>query len=183
MIPYMSVFRRIVAWLLWRFEGFDNTETAEFEVLLESALDMMRKVVEYYDDSEVASIMRYAADPIRQLRDDLQRTNAVLQDVEHDESVAWDRVRKAEAENATLRQQLADVTESMGRVDERCAKLRELAEKAWKVAEMLCQAWDGPCHADGVSIKPPCPLDERDELCVYGLIQRDLRELGVEVDA
>lgn len=62
------------------------------------------------------------------------------------------------------------------------AKLRELAEKAWKAAEMLCQAWDGPCHADGVSIKPPCPLDERDELCVYGLIQRDLRDLGVEVD-
>jgi hypothetical protein len=37
------------------------------------------------------------------------------------------------------------------------------------------------CHADGVSIKPPCPLNERDELCVYGLIQRDLREMGVEV--
>lgn len=62
------------------------------------------------------------------------------------------------------------------------AKLRELAEKAWKVAEMLCQAWDGPCHDDGVSIKPPCPMDERDELCVYGLIQRDLRELGIGVD-
>lgn len=33
MIPYMSVFQRIVAWLLWRFEGFGNTETAEFEIL------------------------------------------------------------------------------------------------------------------------------------------------------
>lgn len=62
------------------------------------------------------------------------------------------------------------------------AKLRELAEKAWKAAEMLCQAWEGPCHADGVPIYAPCPLDERDELCVYGLIQRDLRDLGVEVD-
>ena len=62
------------------------------------------------------------------------------------------------------------------------ARLRELAEKAWKAAEMLCQAWEGPCHADGVSIKPPCPLNERDELCVYGLIQRDLRELGIEVE-
>lgn len=62
------------------------------------------------------------------------------------------------------------------------ARLRELAEKAWKAAEMLCQAWNGPCHADGASIKPPCPLDERDELCVYGRIQRDLRELGIEVD-
>lgn len=33
MIPYMSVFRRIIAWLLWRIEGFDSTETAEFEIL------------------------------------------------------------------------------------------------------------------------------------------------------
>lgn len=62
------------------------------------------------------------------------------------------------------------------------ARLRELAEKAWKAAEMLCQAWEGPCHADGVPIYAPCPLDERDELCVYGLIQRDLRELGIEMD-
>ena len=31
------------------------------------------------------------------------------------------------AENAALRTQLADVTESMGRVEERCAKLRKLA--------------------------------------------------------
>lgn len=62
------------------------------------------------------------------------------------------------------------------------ARLREMAEKAWKAAEMLCQAWNGPCHADGASIKPPCPLDERDELCVYGQIQRDLRELRIEVD-
>ena len=32
------------------------------------------------------------------------------------------------AENAKLRQQLANVTESMGRVEERCAKLREELE-------------------------------------------------------
>lgn len=74
---------------------------------------------------------------------------------------------------------LATIAESLEAENDR---LRKLAEKAWKAAEMLCQAWSGPCHADGASIKPPCPLDERDELCVYGLIQRDLRELGVEVD-
>lgn len=131
-----------------------------------------------------ASVLRDAADTIWQLRDDLQRANA---------------------ENTTLRQQLADVTESMGRVEERCAKLREyierkqhlqdfarlvdensklrkLAEKAWKTAERLCQAFDGPCSADGVTIYDPCPLAERDEECVYGSLQRDLRELGVEVD-
>lgn len=33
------------------------------------------------------------------------------------------------SENAVLRQQLADVTESMGRVEERCAKLREYIER------------------------------------------------------
>ena len=108
--------------------------------MISGLIDELRKLAEYYDGSEVASIMRYAADTIWQLRDDLQRTNA---------------------ENASL---------------------RELAEKTWKVAEKLCQAWDGPCHADGASIKPPCPLDERDELCVYGQLQRDLRELGVEVE-
>ena len=61
------------------------------------------------------------------------------------------------------------------------ARLRELAEKAWKTAERLYQAFDGPCKDDGVTTYKPCPLGERDEECVYGLIQRDLRELGVEV--
>lgn len=60
-------------------------------------------------------------------------------------------------------------------------KLRRLAEKAWKTAERLCQAFDGPCRDDGTTIYKPCPLGERDEECVYGLIQRDLRELGIEV--
>ena len=73
--------------------------------MLSAQIDELRKAAEYYDDSEVASIMRYAADTIWQLRDDLQRTNA---------------------ENAALRMQLADVTESMGRVEERCAKLRSM---------------------------------------------------------
>lgn len=45
-----------------------------------------------------------AADTIWQLRDDLQRANAAVQDAEHDESMAWDRVRKAESENAKLRE-------------------------------------------------------------------------------
>jgi hypothetical protein len=50
-----------------------------------------------------ASEMEDAADTIWQLRDDLQRANSAVQDAEHDESMAWDRVRKAEAENAKLR--------------------------------------------------------------------------------
>lgn len=58
---------------------------------------------------ECADLMSDAADTIWQLRDDLQRTNAVLMDVEHDESVAWDRVRKAEAENRRLRESCSEL--------------------------------------------------------------------------
>lgn len=62
------------------------------------------------------------------------------------------------------------------------AKLRELAERSWKSAERLCQAFDGPCRDDGVTIAKPCPMGERDEECVYGQLQRELRECGIEVD-
>ena len=61
------------------------------------------------------------------------------------------------------------------------AKLRELAERAWKSAERLCQAFDGPCSDDGVTIAKPCPMGERDEECVYGQLQMALRECGVDV--
>lgn len=40
------------------------------------------------------------------------------------------KLREVETENATLRQQLADATESMGRVEERFAELRELLSQA-----------------------------------------------------
>jgi hypothetical protein len=50
--------------------------------------------------------MNDAADTIWQLREDLQRANAAVQYAEHEESVAWDRVRKAEAETAKLRELL-----------------------------------------------------------------------------
>ena len=61
------------------------------------------------------------------------------------------------------------------------AKLRELAERAWKTAERLCQAFDGPCSDDGVTIAKPCPMDGRDEECIYGQLQKELLELGIEV--
>jgi len=73
--------------------------------MLSAQIDELRKMADgqatFRDAREV---MLKAADTIWQLRDDLQRTNAVLMDVEHDESVAWDRVRKAEAENRRLRE-------------------------------------------------------------------------------
>lgn len=53
---------------------------------------------------QAATLMMEAADTILELRDDLQHANDAVQDAEHDESCAWDRVRKAEAENARLRE-------------------------------------------------------------------------------
>ena len=38
------------------------------------------------------------------------------------------------SENAALRQQLTDVAESMGRIEERCAKLRELVADMYEMA-------------------------------------------------
>ena len=63
------------------------------------------------------------------------------------------------------------------------AKLRELAVRAYKAARMMCEAWDGPCqnNSDVLSWGVPCPTDERDEQCVFGQLERDMRELGVEV--
>lgn len=80
----------------------------------------------------------------------------------HDNAALIDRCERLEAENA---------------------KLRELAERAWKTAERLCQAFEGPCRDDGVTIVKPCPMGERDEECVYGQLQSELRECGVVVDA
>ena len=60
--------------------------------------------------------LRKAADTICELRGALQ--------------VASVDYGQLAAENAKLRQQLEDVTVSMGRVEERCTKLRELAQRA-----------------------------------------------------
>lgn len=62
--------------------------------------------------------------------------------------------------------------------------LRELAVRAYKTARMMCEAWDGPCqsNSDVPSWRVPCPTDERDEQCVFGQLERDMRELGVEVE-
>jgi DNA repair ATPase RecN len=73
-------------------------------------------------------------------------------------------------ENAQLRQQLADVTESMGRVEERCAKLRELVRD---YERCTMHAGCSRCEYDG-KLSTHCPLSpcfpDTDEL----------RELGVE---
>lgn len=114
--------------------------------MLSAQIDELRKLAEYYDDSEVASIMRYAADTIWQLRESVHR-------------------ERAEAD--TLRTQLADVTESMGRVEERCAKLRELARELHSEYRYLRVRF----HRTYVQ------QEER-----MRAIERRMRELGVEVD-
>lgn len=73
-----------------------------------------------------------------------------------------ERLQNLADENAKLRTQLADVTESVGRVEERCAKLREYAAKAWSLFIR-----HGAVHA--------CDLSEVDA------VRDGLRELGIEV--
>lgn len=48
-----------------------------------------------------------------ELRDDLQRAKDDLLESEHDESRAWDRVRKVEADNDELRKLLLDFRDAM----------------------------------------------------------------------
>lgn len=117
---------------------------------------------------QAATLMMEAADTILSLRDraqDLQAENAKLRD----------------GANA-MRQLYED--ELKHALDEN-AKLRELAARAYKTARMMCEAWDGPCqsNSDVPSWRVPCPTDERDEQCVFGQIERDMRELGAEVTA
>ena len=89
--------------------------------MLSMQIDGLRRWADLYDGTTkpemakelqrpyLAQELRDAADTILELRDDLQRANSNLQDAEHDESVAWDRVRKAERESARLRELVRDM--------------------------------------------------------------------------
>ena len=116
---------------------------------------------------QAATLMMDAADTIWELRES---------------------VHKERAEADRLRTQLADVTVSMGRVEERCAKfrdenakLRELVRDVNKDAHMLCEAWEGSCskEAEGMSLHAVCPIGDTNELCVFGKLADRMRELGV----
>lgn len=82
------------------------------------------------------------------------------------------RIDQLEAENDNLRTQLADVTESIGRMEERNAKLRELC------ADMF----NGMC-----GYEHDCRYCEHFEMCEGQYFvgeceyNRRLRELGVEL--
>ena len=78
------------------------------------------------------------------------------------------------AENAKLRTQLADVTESVGRVEGRCAKLRKLVRKVLQFERAGCERcpYASTCDVDCL-YESDCPMRKD--------IEQDMRELGVEV--
>ena len=121
--------------------------------MLSAQVDELRSMAESVGLAvpQAATLMMEAADTILELRGSVHR-------------------ERADAD--ILRQQLADVTESMGRVEERCVKLRELAGELWTYAEqeLLC---DENCPYGDT-----CDWMEPTVACVF---KRRMRELGVEV--
>lgn len=79
--------------------------------MISGQVDRLRTAAQTYrrlGNHSAESMLIDAADTIWELRDDLQRANADVRDAEHEESRAWDRVRKAEADNAKLRELVQD---------------------------------------------------------------------------
>ena len=135
--------------------------------MISAQIDGLREMagkLESYDQGygTICQALRDAADTIWQLRDDLQRANAENAKLRSElESVGtaaylYGRTDLAD-ENDKLRTQLADVTESIGRMEERCAKLRELLQRTW-------DAFHDATAREFITVK------------------NELRELGVEVD-
>lgn len=101
-------------------------------------------------------------DKLRAERDEWHRVAVSKQDI-------IDHMRDARVEDAKLRTQLADVTESMGRVEERCAKLRELVrdyDKCLDTALYLAGNAGYPCMPDSG---------------LFSSLHPRMRELGIEV--
>lgn len=146
--------------------------------MISSQIDALRKAAQNYRD-----LGKHEAEQML--------LDAATQDAEHDESMAWDRVRKAEAENAKLREQVerlhadqahwelgncpscpnvADLQEAL----EQNAKLRELAHL---VAEYVSAD-----QCEGCVTKRACNAGELDMCWIRKAILEKLRELGIEVD-
>lgn len=103
--------------------------------MISAQIDELRRYADMEDCTFplLASALRDAADTIWQLRDDLQRANDAVQDAEHDESMAWDRVRKAEAENAKLRELCHELLYNL--MPELCGKAFWCRDKDWHKCE------------------------------------------------
>ena len=164
--------------------------------MISAKIDELRQMADgqaTYRDARV--VMLQAADTIWQLRDDLQRANAAVQDAEHDESMAWDRVRKAEAENAKLREQMERLV-TLLRVDCDIEASWDGLRKFWSIelTDGGCLMRDRVCmgEAENAKLRELCadawhlftehgavhPCD----LPVVDAVRERMRKLGVEVD-
>ena len=90
------------------------------------------------------------------------------------------RAMSEQAENVTLRQQLADVTESMGRVEERCTKLRDALK------ELVVGTHAEMCADRGMWRCRECVMYHGDESCAVAdameLLGIDMYGKPMEVD-
>lgn len=124
--------------------------------MISAQIDELREIADdiesRYGYPTAVKALRDAADTIWQLRDDLQRANAAVHDAEHDESMAWDRVRKADSKNA---------------------KLRELAKKLVIFAFARC--------ADCDLLDASCTLVPTQKCLLWNECESAVRELGIEV--
>jgi len=153
--------------------------------MISKLIDELRQMADgqaTYRDAR--AVMLQAADTIWQLRDDLQRANAAVQDAEHDESMAWDRVRKAEADNAKLR----DGANAMRQLYEdelkhalaENAKLRESLEYAnneWEKESMEYLS----TQVENAKLREL--VDYMTPIALYGASEQErdrMRELGVD---
>jgi hypothetical protein len=107
----------------------------------------------------MGSILSEAADTICELRDNLQCANEAVRDAEHDESMAWDRVRKAEAESVKLRELVRDMYASISHAN----------EADWFYFERDKPGCGMSCTVNG-------------EACGLRALADHMRELGIEVD-
>jgi hypothetical protein len=48
MIPYMKFKTRVIAWILWKFEGFDSMDKAEFRILSHPSLLKTTSILREY---------------------------------------------------------------------------------------------------------------------------------------
>lgn len=124
--------------------------------MLSSQCDELREYAKRADGTFplLSGALRNAADIILELRDDLQRANNDLQDAEHDESVAWDRVRKAERENVKLRELADEMLENL--MPEICEKAYWCRDKDWRTcSDMACGNYTFVILAQELGIEVP----------------------------
>lgn len=76
---------------------------------------------------------------------------------------------------------MTDHTCECQKLREENEELRDLVKRIYKTAQMLCDAWEGPCSSD-YSWQHQCPIREVDAECVYGAMELEMRQLGIEVD-